>query len=119
MATAFAPFGCARDWNGREHRSRLDVSKRKPAPESADASLDLSHLRREARTALELAVVGMAPSDLIDRLAAVAGLLEALVALPLNITPVIALMPKVSKRAHAALADWNVWQAKHLAKAKA
>jgi hypothetical protein len=95
------------------------MSKTKAASASADPSLDLSHLRREARTALELAVVGLAPADLIDRLASVAGLLEALVALPQNSTPVIALIPKVSKRAHAALADWDVWQTKHLTKAKA
>lgn len=49
--------------------------------------MDLSHLRRESRTALELAIVELAPSDLIDRLAVVAGLLEALVELPADSAP--------------------------------
>ena len=92
---------------------------RNPAAKIADTPLDLSHLRREARTALELAVVALAPSALIYRLAQVAGLLEAIVELPPNRPPVVALVPRLSKRAHSALADWNVWQAEHLAKAKA
>src|SRR5207302_86059 len=41
------------------------------------SEMDLNHLRRESRTALELAIVELAPTDLIDRLAVVTGLLEA------------------------------------------
>jgi hypothetical protein len=48
----------------------------------AGTPMDFSHLRREARTALELAIVALAPSALVDRLATAAGLLEALVELP-------------------------------------
>ena len=87
--------------------------------EAAGTPLDLSHLRRETRTALELAVVALAPMDMIDRLAATAGLFEALMELPPNSPPVIALMPKLLNRARSALKDWNAWQARHLPKAKA
>ena len=55
--------------------------------ESTATRLDLSHLRREARTALELAIVELAPNDLIDRLGLVTGLLEALAELPANSAP--------------------------------
>jgi len=78
--------------------------------------MDLSHLRRESRTALELAVVAMAPSDLVDRLAAAAGLLEALVELPIDSAPVIALVPRVVTRTRSALEAWQNWRHEHLEK---
>jgi hypothetical protein len=78
--------------------------------------MDLSHLRRESRTALELAVVAMAPSDLVDRLATAAGLLEALVELPTNSAPVVAIVPRVTTRARSALEDWQKWHREHLEK---
>ena len=84
-----------------------------------ETSLDLSHLRRDARTALELAVVALAPSEIIDALAAPAGLLEALVELPPNSAPVVALVPKLVKRTREALDAWQDWQAKHLVKGRA
>ena len=87
--------------------------------ESADVELDLSHLRRETRTALELAVVTLAPGALTERLAAAAGLLEALVELPPDSPPVIALVPRVVKRSKAALEKWKKWRAKHLLEGKA
>jgi hypothetical protein len=97
------------------------VSKREKSIEAGlgEAPLDLSHLRRESRTALELAVVAMAPSEMTDRLAAVAGLLEAIVELPPNSPPVLAMVPQLVKRARAALDEWKRWQEVHLAKAKA
>lgn len=81
--------------------------------------LELGHLRREIRTALELAVVALAPFDLIERLAAAAGLLEALVELPSRSPPVLALVPKLTERSNATLKDWQKWQAERLAKGKA
>jgi len=75
--------------------------------------LDLSHLRRDVRTALELAVVAMAPGELVDRLAAPAGLLEALAELPTDSAPVIALVPKLVTRTQSALEDWQKWQDEH------
>lgn len=71
--------------------------------------LDLSHLRREARTALELAIVELAPNDLIDQLALVTGLLEALAELPSDSAPARALGPPTADRARVGLARWHEW----------
>lgn len=76
--------------------------------------MELGHLRREVRTALELAVVALAPSDLIDGLAAAAGLLEALVELPPKSPPVLALVPELEKRSTKVLNEWRKWKAEHL-----
>jgi hypothetical protein len=76
-----------------------------------ELQMDLNHLRREIRTALELSVVAMAPSELIDGLAIAAGLLEALIELPTNSPPVIALVPQLVERAKRSLSDWQRWQA--------
>jgi hypothetical protein len=84
-----------------------------------ETQLDLSHLRRETRTALELAVVALAPADLIDRLAAAAGLFESLAGLPADAPPVVALVPKLVKRSRAALDEWDRWQRENLHKGKA
>lgn len=82
----------------------------------AGTQLDLSHLRREARTALELAIVALAPTELVDRLATAAGLLEALVELPTDSAPVVALVPKVQIQATSALDDWQKWNEQYLEK---
>ena len=87
--------------------------------DNSEAALDLSHLRRETRTALELAVVASAPQDLIDRLAWAAGLLEAIVELPLNSPPVLVLVPKLTTRARSTLEQWSGWQAERLARERA
>ena len=94
------------------------MAKRSDQKESraAGTPLDLRHLRREARTALELAVVALAPSELVERLATAAGLLEALVELPTDSAPVIALVPSVESRTRTALDDWQKWQKEHLEK---
>jgi hypothetical protein len=84
-----------------------------------DAALDLSHLRRETRTALELAVVAMVSQGLLERLAMAAGLLEALAELPADSPPVIALVPQAANRARVALAEWAEWQKRHAAPATA
>lgn len=71
--------------------------------------MDLNHLRREARTALELAIVELAPTELTDRLAVISGLLEALVELPGDSAPALALGPATVDRAYVALAMWKEW----------
>ena len=88
------------------------------SPESTHL-LDLNHLRRDTRTALELAVVALAPMELLDSLAVAAGLLEALDELPPDSPPVIALVPQLKARTRKALDRWNKWHAKHLARLKA
>jgi|SRR3954462_8198881 hypothetical protein len=94
------------------------MTKHEPPTQSegTDSQMDLRHLRRETRTALELAVVALTPTELVDRLAAVAGLLEALVELPPNSPPVLALVPRLTTRARSALEDWQKWQHEHLEK---
>jgi hypothetical protein len=77
--------------------------------------MDVRHLRRETRTALELAVVTLAPSELIDRLALSTGLMEAVIELPANSPPVAALLPRLLNRTREALEDWGKWHAEHLA----
>lgn len=80
-----------------------------PSGNRPSSRLDLRHLRRETRTALELAIVELAPNDLIDSLAVTAGLLEALVALPPDSAPAITLGPATVDRARKALAAWHAW----------
>jgi hypothetical protein len=81
-----------------------------------DPEPKLNHLRRDARTALELAVVALAPAALVDRLAASAGLLEALAELPAESPPVVALVPRVVTRAQRALEEWQSWHQAYLDK---
>jgi hypothetical protein len=75
--------------------------------------IEFVHLRREVRTALELAVVALAPEALVERLAAAAGLLETIAELPLDAAPIAALAPRAIKRAQEALAAWRRWQGDH------
>jgi hypothetical protein len=88
------------------------------APEihSADTLKELGHLRQEARSALDLAVVVFAPSQLVDRLAMAVGLLESSAELPADSPPVIALVPKTLTRAKSSLDDWRAWHKQYLAR---
>jgi hypothetical protein len=92
----------------------VSKQQRSADPDDNDSSLDLSHLRRDVWTALELAVVSLAPTDLVDRLAAVAGLLEALAELPKDSAPVLALVPRLGTRTRDALEEWQKWRRDHL-----
>jgi hypothetical protein len=78
------------------------------------SSLDLVHQRREARTALELAVVALAPREIIERLATAAGLLEALSELPSDSPPVRTLLPRVETLSKTALEAWQKWKTTQL-----
>ncbi|HET9552666.1 MAG TPA: hypothetical protein VFP50_06840 [Anaeromyxobacteraceae bacterium] len=75
--------------------------------------IELVHLRREVRTALELAIVALAPEDLVEGLAAGAGLLETIAELPLDAAPIAALAPRTLRRAREALDTWHRWQREH------
>ncbi len=79
-----------------------------------ESSLELVHQRREARTALELAVVALAPWEIIEQLATAAGLLEALSELPSDSPPARTLVPKVATVATTALDAWQKWKATNL-----
>jgi hypothetical protein len=76
--------------------------------------MELRHLGRDVKTALELAIVGLCPSELVERLAMSAGLLDAVSELPVESPAVGALVPGVTSRAQRALDDWNRWRDEHL-----
>jgi hypothetical protein len=75
---------------------------------------ELGHLRQEARSALDLAVVALAPSELIDRLATAVGLLESLAELPADSPPVMAMVPRTLTHTRRSLDDWRAWHKQHL-----
>src|SRR5688500_9804309 len=86
------------------------VTRERKRDEGA-AVLRLTHLRREVKTALELAVASLAPTGLVDALATAAGLLDALAEFPRASAPVIATLPRAMELAEAALQSWQAWQA--------
>ena len=85
-----------------------------PMPsEGALSPMQLRHVGREVKTAVELAIVALCPQELLERLAATAGLLEAVAGLPVDSPPLVALSPKLMARATATLEEWAKWQEKH------
>jgi hypothetical protein len=81
--------------------------------------MEMRHIGREIKTALELAIVALAPAELVDGLALAAGLLDALGELPSDSAPVRALAVRTTERARAALAEWQKWEHTSLKKASA
>jgi len=76
-----------------------------------EEALRVSHLRREVKTALELAVAALAHAQVIDGLATAAGLLEALNEFPPQSAPVLATRPRAIDLAERSLQAWRDWQA--------
>jgi hypothetical protein len=64
------------------------------------------------KTALELAVASMSATEIVDRLAVAAGLLEALAEFPSDAAPVVATAPRAVAIAEEALKEWRIWEAK-------
>ena len=83
---------------------------------SADTLKELGRLHQEARAALDLAVVALAPSELVERLAAAVGLLDSLADLPADSPPIIAMVPKTVTQATKSLCDWRAWHKQYLAR---
>jgi hypothetical protein len=75
--------------------------------------MQIVHLRREVKTALELAVVAFAPAPLVDGLAVAAGLLEAVSELPADVPALSGLASSTVVRATKALERWRAWQDEH------
>ena len=94
----------------KEHLDKVPESK------AGDTQKELAQLRHEARAALDLAVVALAPSPLIERLALAVGLLESLGELPADSPPVLALVPKTIAGSRSSLDDWRSWHKQHLEK---
>ena len=78
----------------------------------ADEALRVVHLRREVKTALELAVAALAHAEVMDALATAAGLLEALNEFPKSSPPVLATLPRTIELAENSLQAWREWQAR-------
>jgi hypothetical protein len=81
--------------------------------------MELRHLAREVKTGLELALAALAPSDLVDRLAIGAGLLDAITDMALDEAATIPLVTRTVERANEALAAWRRWRDDHPPKATA
>ena len=81
--------------------------------------LHLTHLARDVKTALELAIAAFAPSDLVDRLALAAGYLDAFQSLDPDGAALMPLITRTTERADLALATWRQWQKEHPPKASA
>lgn len=64
----------------------------------------------ETRDALELAIVAGAPSELVDRLALVSGLLDAIADLSGDSPQLRTLASTTLERGRTALAAWRTWQ---------
>ena len=74
-----------------------------------DKQTEIRHLLRNVKTSLELAIVSHAPSDLLNRLGRVAGLLDAVSQLPTEEGPAQALSPGLIADGVAAIDAWNRW----------
>ncbi len=95
----------------------MHTKERRPEPKTSQ--MELRHLEREVKTAVELGIVGLCPQELVERLAAIGGLLDAVAELPVDSPPVAVLVPKLVMRAKTALREWAAWQEEHLRKASA
>jgi hypothetical protein len=74
-----------------------------------DRQTELRHLLRNVKTSLELAILAHAPSDLLNRLGRVAGLLDALSQLPTDEVTAQTLTAGLIADGLAAVEDWNKW----------
>ena len=74
-----------------------------------DKQTEVRHLLRNVKTSLELAIVARAPSDLLNRLWRVAGLLEAVTQLPTDEGPAQALTAGLIADGLSAVDAWDKW----------
>ena len=77
------------------------------------STMQLRHLAREISSAVELALVRMAPNPLIEELAAVAGLLGALQELPLDTEALRVWASQAIARAAQSMERWRAWEERH------
>jgi hypothetical protein len=74
-----------------------------------DKQTEIRHLLRNLKTSLELAIVARAPSDLLNRLGRVAGLLDAISQLPTDEGPAQALAAGLIADGLSAVEAWEKW----------
>lgn len=74
-----------------------------------DKQTEIRHVLRNVKTSLELAIIALAPSDLLNRLGRVAGLLEAVSQLPTDEGAAQALTPGLVADGLAAVEAWTRW----------
>jgi hypothetical protein len=75
-----------------------------------DMASEMRHLLRTVKTSLEVAIMAQAPSDLVNRLARVSGLLDAVSQLPTNEGPASEMTPALLADALSAVELWRVWE---------
>jgi hypothetical protein len=75
-----------------------------------DTATEMRHLLRTVKTSLELAIMARAPYDLVNRLARVSGLLDALSQLPTAEGPARDMTVTVLADALSAIELWRVWE---------
>jgi hypothetical protein len=78
-----------------------------------DKQTEIRHLLRNVKTSLELAIVARAPTDLLNVLGRVAGLLDAVSQLPTDEGPAQALTAGLIADGLAAVDAWNRWHRAH------
>ncbi|MBA3457860.1 MAG: hypothetical protein H0T42_32555 [Deltaproteobacteria bacterium] len=81
--------------------------------------MQLMHLARDVKTAVELAIAAFAPGDLVDRLALAAGYLDAFATLDPEAPALLPVINRTMERADIALSTWRQWQKEHLPRAQA
>ena len=108
------PSGASEGAPVKMSKAKAATARRAPseARKQIASTLRTRHLRREVKTALELAVAALAHAEVIDRLATAAGLLDALAEFPQSSAPVLATLPRAVEMAEGALDDWRNWQAR-------
>jgi hypothetical protein len=78
--------------------------------QQVDTPTEIRHLLRTVKTSLELAIMAGAPGDLVNRLARVSGLLDAVSQLPTDEGPAAELAGPLLVDALSAVELWRVWQ---------
>ena len=77
--------------------------------EQIDRQTEIRHLLRSVKTALELAIVARAPTDLVNRLGRVSGLLEAVSQLSDQEGPGRTMLPGLIADGLATVSAWEKW----------
>jgi len=78
-----------------------------------DKQMEIRHVLRNVKTSLELAIVARAPSELLNRLGRVAGLLDAVSQLPIDEGPAQALISGLIADGLASVDAWEKWHRSH------